>query len=126
MSKEKVELKQTFKQIMHLNELYYNCSECVSPIEIISINEKESNIEFKCIYNNHKKKVSIKDYLDKMKNFYDKKINDDICFYDNHNQKFECYCLTCKQHLCKKCLKSRNNISHNKINIIEIQPEKKN
>ena len=31
-----------------LKEIYYNCTECSSSIEIISINEEESTIEFKC------------------------------------------------------------------------------
>ena len=31
---------------IQLNEVYYNCTECSSPIEILSIAEKESSIEF--------------------------------------------------------------------------------
>ena len=125
MSKEKVSLEEKLEQNKQLNELYYNCTECSSSIEILSINEKEGNIEFKCSNNNHIKKISIKDYINKMKDYNDKKINNDICIYHNHNQKYECYCLTCEKHLCKECLKSRNHISHNKSNIIEIQPNKK-
>ena len=47
-------------EVFKLNEIYYNCSECSSSVEILSINEKESNIEFKCINNNHKIKMLIK------------------------------------------------------------------
>ena len=103
-----------------LNEIYYNCSECSSPIEIISINEKDNIIEFECINNKHNIKISIKEYINKMKRFNDKNINNDICI--EHNNKYECICLECNKHLCKECLKTRKHINHQKINIIEIQP----
>ena len=103
-----------------LNEMYYNCSDCSSSIEIISINEKENIIEFECLNNNHRIKMSIKDYIDKMKKFNNKNINSDICL--EHKNKYECICLECNKHLCKSCLKTRIHINHQKINIIEIQP----
>ena len=106
-----------------LNEIYYNCTECQSSIEILSINEKECSIEFRCINNNHKIKMSIKEYFEKMQDYNDKNINFDIC--QIHNNKYECYCLDCKIHLCKECLKLRNHINHTKNNIIEIQPNEK-
>ena len=86
-----------------INEIYYNCSECPSPIEIISINEKEDLIEFKCKKNNHKIEISINDYLDKMKKFNDEKINNDICL--KHKIKYECFCFDCNKHLCQKMFK---------------------
>ena len=107
------------------NEINYNCSECYSEIEILSINENECSIEFQCINNNHKKKMLIKDYINKMSNFKNKNINlnNDICI--THNLKYECYCLDCKKHLCKDCLKLRNHVNHLKNIILEIQPNKK-
>ena len=112
-------------EIMKLNEMYYNCTECSSPIEILCINEKVNIIEFKCTINNHIKKLSIKEYIKKMKKFNNKKINDDICIEDNHNKKYEFFCLVCNKHLCKECLKTRNHINHNKKIIIEILPSEK-
>ena len=94
------------------NEMYYNCSECSSPIEIILINEEEDLIEFKCLKNNAKVEISIKDYIDKMKKFNDKKINNDICL--DHKIKYECFCFECNKHLCKNCLKTRKHINHQK------------
>ena len=41
------------------DEIYYNCTECPSSIEILSIDENECIIEFQCINNNHKKKMLI-------------------------------------------------------------------
>ena len=52
---------------LELNEINYNCTECSSPIEILSI--KDNNIEFKCINNNHNIKISIKEYINKMKEY---------------------------------------------------------
>jgi len=88
-------------ETIQLNEIYYNCSECSSSIELLSINEKECSIEFKCIKNNHKFQIPIKEYIDKMKKFNNKNINNDICNNKNHNKKYECYCLDCNKHLCK-------------------------
>ena len=107
------------------NEINYNCTECSSPIEIISINENECSIEFKCINNNHNKKISINEYIKEMKkvNNKNKNVNNDICM--EHNKKYECYCLDCNIHLCKECLQLRNHINHIKNCLIEIQPNKK-
>ena len=104
---------------LELNEILYNCTECSSPIEILSIND--NNIEFKCINNNHTRKMLIKEYLDKMKEYNDKSINNDKCKI-HVNNKYDCYCLDCKIHLCKECLKLGKHSYHYKIYLIEIFP----
>ena len=114
---------ETENETMKLNEMYYNCTECSSPIEILYINEKTNIIEFKCITNNHIKRLLIKEYIQEMKKYNNKNINDDICIVDNHNKKYEFYCLDCKKHLCKECLKTRDHLNHNKK--IIIQPNEK-
>ena len=98
------------------NEIFYNCTECSSAIEILSINEDEWSIEFQCINNKHKKTIPINEYLNKIKNVSDRNINNDIC--DIHNLRYEYYCLDCNIHLCKDCLKLRNHVNHFKNNII--------
>ena len=103
-------------------EIHYNCDECSSPIEILSINENENTIEFKCAKNNHQKKIKIKDYINKMKQYIDCKINNEKC--GEHKEKYKSYCFDCKKHLCKECLKLRNHVEHVKIYIIEILPNK--
>ena len=115
----------TIEVPLNLKEIYYNCTECSSPIEILFINERQNIIEFRCTKDNHLKKIPIKEYLEKIKKFNDKKINGDLCTEDNHNKKYEFFCLNCNKHLCKECLKTRNHISHNKKIIIEIQPSQK-
>ena len=116
---------ETEGETMKLNEMYYNCTECSSPIEILYINEKANIIEFKCSINKHIKKLSIKEYMKKMKKFNNKNINDEVCIVDNHNKKYEFYCLDCNKHLCKECIKTRDHINHSKKIIIEIQPNEK-
>ena len=112
------ETKEESKEI--LNELFYNCDECSSPIEILSI--KNNILEFKCV-NNHNKNILIEEYINKMKENYNNDANNDICI--NHNKKYECYCKDCNMHLCKECLKLRNHFNHSKNYIIEVQPNKK-
>ena len=107
---------------LKVNEILYNCSECSSPIEILTIDEEKCSIEFNCINNNHKKKMSLKEYIDKRKKYNDYNINKDKC--EDHNNNYEIYCFDCNNHLCKECLKSRNHINHHKINIAEKQPSK--
>ena len=54
-------------------EIYYNCSECSSPIEIVSINENKNIIEFNCLNkeSNHPKNIimPLKEYIEKMKKY---------------------------------------------------------
>ena len=117
-------------QIIQINEnnsdnISYNCTECSSLIEIISLLQDNTFIKFKCINkdNSHEQSLSIKDYLIKMKNHHNKQLNDDKCkVHTNNNEKYICYCFKCKNHLCRECLKSRTHLIHNKSNIIEIQP----
>ena len=105
---------ETEDDLTKLREIYYNCTDCSSLIEILYINEKANFIEFKCINNNHIKKLSIKEYMKKMKKFNDKNIYDDICHVNNHNKKYKYFCIDCNKQLCKDCLKTRDHINHNK------------
>ena len=97
----------------------YNCSECESNIEIISLNENK--IKFIC-YNKHNIDIKINEYLKKMKQYNNIKLNDDKC--GEHKQEYLSYCFDCNIHLCKECLKTRKHSYHYKIYIIEILPQK--
>ena len=110
---------------IELNDIYYNCIECPSLIEIKYINKKNGQIKFRCT-NKHKESYKIMDnkiYLEKMKKYNTITINNDKC-NKHKNHKYICYCFDCICHLCEECLKSRNHLNHNKINIVEIQPTK--
>ena len=99
------------------DKIYFNCSDCSSTIEIISLNE--DIIEFKCD-NEHNKKMEINNYLDDMKKFNDINLNNKIC--NKHKEEYLAYCFDCKIHLCKECLKSGKHSYHYKIYLIEIFP----
>ena len=107
-------------------EIYYNCSECSSLIEIISINENKNIIEFKCLNkeSNHPKNIimPLKEYLEKMKKYNNRKLNCEECEIHKKNNKYVSYCFNCNRHLCEECLKTRIHINHIKNNIIEIKP----
>ena len=97
----------------------YNCSECSSLIEILSI--KEDNLEFKCVNNeNHCNTLKINNYLEKMKQYIDKKNLNDKC--EKHSKEYRVYCFDCKCHLCKECLKLKIHKTHNKVILEEEQP----
>ena len=112
-----------FKEDEMINDYLPVCSVCSSVIEILSINEEKKFIEYKCIKENKVYNISIKEYLDKIKESKTKNINElkDKC--KNHNNKnYISYCFDCKFHLCNECLKTRIHINHRKTNIIEIKP----
>ena len=93
------------------NNLYYNCPECPSLIEILSIDEKNNNIEYNCLnkkYFHGKNIIKIPEYLTKMRKFNSQRINKDTC--DLHSSKYSnneyiSYCFDCNCHLCDECLK---------------------
>ena len=105
---------------LRLNNIYFNCSECPSTIEILSLNEQE--IEFKC-NNKHHVKTPISDYINKMKKYNTLKLNYNIC--NMHNKEYSSYCFDCNIHLCKDCIKSREHSYHYKIYLFEIIPTNK-
>ena len=108
-----METEETSNEIQ-LNEMLYNCCECSSPIEIFSLDVKNYYwIDFYCRNKDHYIGMHIKDYIDKMKKYNNKNVNNDIC--DIHNNKYDCFCFDCYKHLCKECLKSRDHINHKKI-----------
>ena len=121
----KDELPPTPQPEIEISDIYYNCIDCSSFIEILSINEENNIIEFKCLNKekNHEKKIiSIKEYLSKMENYRQKNIGDRC--KEHKNKKYVSYCCDCNIHLCEDCLKTRFHINHNKNNIIEIKPIK--
>ena len=106
------------------NKMFYCCSECTSIIEILNIDDEY--IEFKC-NNNHSIKIGIREYLNKIKEYKDKNILNDIinnskC--DIHKEEYYSYCFECNKHLCEKCLMTSEHSYHYKINIKEIKPKK--
>ena len=109
-----------------LSNIYYNCTECPSLIEIISINENNNVIEFKClnknnIHNNDNIIISIKDYLRLMLKYKNENLKDLCEIHKNNN--YICYCYKCEKQLCKLCLKTKTHMNHKKKIIFELQPD---
>ena len=106
--------------------LGYNCIEYSSLIEILSIDEQNNTIEFKCINKHNNIKSTIKEYLEKMKRYNDiTNLNDNCEVHNNQKNeysKFVNFCFDCKSHLCKECLKTKKHKNHNKSYIFELQP----
>ena len=98
----------------------YNCPECQSLIEILSIDDDLDKIEYRCFNkdNFHTNKMEIKEYLQKIKS-YDSSESIKIRCNEHNQNSYEYFCLNCNQHLCRDCLKSRNHIFHPKINIMK-------
>ena len=64
--------------------------------------------------------MRIKEYLEKMV-IYSNEWNSGKCIISqNHYKQYESYCLECEEHLCEKCLQSRNHLFHRKVNLKEI------
>ena len=108
-------------KLSKINNCLYNCTECSSNIEILSLDE--NNIKFICHNKDNKHNVDIKieEYLDKVKKYNNLKLNDDKC--DAHKKEYLSYCFDCNKHLCENCLKTKKHGYHSKIYIIEILPE---
>jgi hypothetical protein len=112
-------------ETVELSNYYYTlCPHCCSSIEILSINENNSSIEYKCLKENKKYTQSIKEYLEKIKECRINNINE-LKYCKIHNNNFVSYCYECNIHLCDECLKSRKHINHKKSIMIEVQPIEK-
>ena len=129
MSKEKKDdfneappVGETQEEEQLIKDFFSLCPECSSSIEILSINENNNIIEFRCIRENKEYTMPIKAYINKIKEKQEKNIEElkDKCKI--HNKNNECYCFDCNCHLCNECLKTRIHINHKKSNIIEIKP----
>ena len=103
--------------ISQSNKIHYNCTECPTIIEILSLDN--NNIQFKC--SKHELNMKIKEYLIKMKKYNNKYINDKICKI--HNKENFSYCFDCCKHLCKECIKTREHAYHYKLYLEEIIPD---
>ena len=130
MSKEKIKKETNSEEAPPctpgiIKELFTICPECSSAIEISSINDINNIIEYRCLKDNKKYIMPIKQYLDELKKNNKKNINEinDKC-KKHKEESYICYCFDCNCHLCNECLKARDHISHRKNNIIEIKPIK--
>ena len=107
------------KGVKKMDSYQYNCTECTSLIEIISLNNTLNEIEFRCLNNSHRIKKPLNDYLDIMRNYKYAASMKTECECVGHNKsEYEYYCLNCDKHLCKLCLESKEHLYHIKFNIM--------
>ena len=106
-----------------INEYFPICHNCSSSIEILSINDKNNSIKYRCIKENKEYLISINEYLEKIKGFKKKNIYElkDKC-EEHKNNNYISYCYECNCHLCNECLKKGKHINHKKSNMLEIKP----
>ncbi len=121
-SNEAPPVGETLEKEQLIKDYFSICPECTSSIEILSINENNNIIEFRCLKENKEYTMSIKEFINRIKEKEEKNIEElkDKCKI--HNKNNECYCFDCNCHLCNECLKTRIHINHKKSNIIEIKP----
>ena len=104
----------------------YNCTECSSLIEVLSIDEDKNIIKFKCLNKNCgvEKAKLLNEYFEKMEKYKQIYVNEDTCrkHISCKNNKYVSYCFDCNCHLCEECLKTREHICHTKNYILEIKP----
>ena len=107
-----------------INTKFITCLNCSSAIEILSINNINNLIEYKCLEEKKIFTLKIKEYLDKLKEIKLKNRNEikDKCTI-HKNKEYICYCFDCNCNLCNECLEVRIHINHKKINIIEVKPK---
>ena len=106
-----------------LNEYFPICHNCSSSIEILSINDKNNSIKYRCIKENKEYLISISEYFEKIKVYKEKNINElkDKC-EEHKNNNYISYCYECNCHLCNECLQKGKHINHKKSNMTEIKP----
>jgi len=94
------------------------CNKCSSQVEIISIDNEEMKITFKCLnnkYNHGTQTILINDYLKDIEKIYSM----NKCFIcnkqrkKNNKNKFK-YCIKCENYICKECINKHNNNYINK------------
>ena len=114
-------MAEEYEPQQEYSKLCIHCTECLYPIEILSL--QNNNIKFRCsnMKNTHGNEMSLKDYIHKIKLKPDCEINK-ICL--NHRQEYKYFCFECKIHLCEICLESRDHYNHIKYNLDkEISPK---
>ena len=106
------------------------CPVCSWPLEIISIDKENNELEFRCMkYNHINTKIALTKYFlitasNKMSiKFYQSECQDKCKFHKNKYN--ECFCVNCNQHLCDECSNGGNHLGHIKIIKNEFTPDKR-
>ena len=98
--------------LMFGNKNCYNCTKCSSSVEILSINEKENLLTFKCLNpiekdNHNIQTISIAEYINTMKKYTFSCSECSICKKLQNQSKdipIFSYCIKCDKIICNDCI----------------------
>ena len=102
----------------------YCCPYCTNLPEILSYNEGNGMIKFRC-KKHGEESMDMQEYLDNMQKFQStSELNTKNKCSKHKNQSFSTYCFTCQENLCPECVKEfeKNHENHIKYNIESLRP----
>ena len=90
----------------------YTCAECSSPVEILSINDKDCSLTYKCLNpkekENHKiQTIPISEYIHSIKKFTYMSSECYLCKKlqeESKNIPVFSYCIKCDKTICNECI----------------------
>ena len=113
----------TLENLFHKYDSYC-CPYCTNLPEILSYNEGNGTIKFKC-KKHGEKSLDIQEYLDNMQKYVSvSELNSKNKCTQHKSEPYIYYCLTCGENLCQKCLKEfeKQHENHTKYNIESLRP----
>ena len=101
----------------------YCCPFCTKLPEILSYNEGNGNIKFKC-KNHGENSIDIQEYLENMKKYVSTSELNTKNKCSKHKNDYVYYCLTCQENLCSNCLKEfeKDHENHIQYKIDNLRP----
>ena len=115
----------TLENLFHKYDSYC-CPYCTNLPEILSYNEGNGMIKFKC-KKHGEKSLDIQEYLDNMQKYVSvSELNSKNKCSQHKNDPYIYYCFTCEENLCQKCIKEfeKQHENHIKYNIESLRPNK--
>ena len=113
----------TLENLFHKYDTY-SCPFCTNLPEILSYNEGNGMIKFKC-KKHGENSLDIQEYLENMQKYASiSELNSKNKCSQHNNESYIYYCLTCGESLCQKCIKDfqKQHENHIKYNIENLRP----
>ena len=123
VEKKKPNSLYTLENLFHKYDAY-SCPYCTNLPEILSYNEGNGMIKFKC-KKHGENSLDIQEYLENMQKYAPiSELNSKNKCSQHKNEPYIYYCLTCEESLCQKCIKDfqKQHENHIKYNIESLRP----
>ena len=128
-SKTIVEKSKNNNSLLAIENLFhkydsYCCPYCTNLPEILSYNEGNGMIKFKC-KKHGEKSLDLQEYLENMRKYVSiSELNTKNKCSQHKNEPYVYYCFTCEENLCQKCIKEleKQHENHIKYNIESLRP----